>query len=72
MSSAPLPARSPLLTQKQAAKFLRLKNPGTLAVWRSTKRYPLRYVKIGVLVFYKLSDLEAFIADRTVAVEARS
>ncbi len=35
---------------------------GTLAVWRSTKRYPLPWVKIGRRVFYRRRDVEAFIA----------
>ena len=34
----------------------------TLAVWRSTNRQKLTYVKIGGLVRYRLSDLEKFIA----------
>ncbi len=33
----------------------------TLAVWRSTKRYDLPYVKVGRLVRYKLTDIEAFL-----------
>lgn len=33
----------------------------TLAVWRCEKRYPLVYVKIGSRVFYRRSDLDAFI-----------
>jgi hypothetical protein len=66
------PSPSGLLTPPEAAKFLRLKNPGTLAVWRTTKRYPLRYVKIGYRVFYKLTDLQAFIERRTVVIEARA
>ena len=32
-----------LLTEAQAAAYLGLKNPKTLAVWRCTKRYPLTY-----------------------------
>jgi excisionase family DNA binding protein len=33
----------------------------TLAVWKCTKRYALPYVKVGRLVKYRRSDLEAFI-----------
>jgi hypothetical protein len=40
---------------------------GTLAVWRSTKRYELPYVKIGGKVFYRVSDLEKFIESRTMS-----
>jgi hypothetical protein len=40
--------------------------PGTLAVWRATKRYPLRYVKIGRKVCYRVADIEKFIQLRTM------
>ena len=54
-----------LLTRKQAADFLGV-NEGTLAVWLCTKRYPLPVVKVGRLCKYRMSDLEAFINERTV------
>lgn len=54
-----------LRNEKESAQFLGLK-PGTLQVWRSTKRYPLAYVKVGRLVRYRQSDLEAFLIGRTV------
>lgn len=56
----------PLLTEDQAAELLGVK-PTTLQVWRSTKRYPLPYVKSGRLVRYRASAIEAFINSRTVA-----
>ncbi|WP_298619095.1 helix-turn-helix domain-containing protein [uncultured Zoogloea sp.] len=56
MSSAP---SSTLLTRPEAAKYLRIQ-PQTLAVWASTKRYPLPVVKVGRLVRYRLTDLEQF------------
>ena len=37
----------------------------TLATWRCTKRYALTYIKIGRLVRYRLSDVEAFEASRS-------
>ncbi len=49
---------------KQAADVLDLK-PTTLAVWRSTGRYNLPYLKVGRLVKYRLSDLAEFLARRT-------
>jgi predicted DNA-binding transcriptional regulator AlpA len=58
----------PLLNEQQAADILSTK-PGTLQVWRSTKRYPLPYVKIGRLVRYRKSDVEAFLVARTVGAE---
>lgn len=52
-----------LLTAKQAAAFLKVK-PGTLACWRTTKRYPLKYTRVGKSIRYRLSDLQAFLAAR--------
>lgn len=54
-----------LKDEKEAAKFLDV-SPGTLQVWRSTRRYPLPFVKIGRKVRYRLSDLQAFVQSRTV------
>lgn len=54
-----------LLNQREAAALLGV-SPGTLGVWRSTKRYPLRYVKVGGNVRYRLADIEAFVALRTL------
>jgi excisionase family DNA binding protein len=54
-----------LLTREQAAEVLSVK-PQTLAVWACTGRYGLPHIKMGSSVRYRLSDLEKFIADRTV------
>ena len=35
-----------LLTEAQAAELLGIR-PQTLSVWRSTKRYPLPYIRVG-------------------------
>jgi len=51
---------SQLLTRKQAAEFLGVKE-ATLAHWKCTGRYNLPSVKIGRLVKYCLNDLENFI-----------
>ena len=59
-----LPVRSDLLAPTMAAQFLNT-TPSTLAVWRCTKRYPLKFVKVGRRIFYRLRDLEAFIELRT-------
>ena len=37
----------------------------TLAVWRSTGRYDLPYVKVGRKVMYRLEDIQSFIEQRT-------
>ena len=49
---------------KQAAEVLAVKAT-TLAVWRSTGRYNLPYLKVGRLVKYRISDLAEFLARRT-------
>ena len=61
-------AQSPLLPPKQAAAYLGV-SLGTLEVWRCKKRYPLPYVKVGRLVKYRQSDLDAFLEARTVGKE---
>ncbi|MFN8550501.1 MAG: helix-turn-helix domain-containing protein [Candidatus Obscuribacterales bacterium] len=57
--------QSDLLTRREAAAYLGV-TPETLAVWASTRRYPLRFVKIGRLSKYRKSDLDAFINSRTI------
>ncbi len=54
-----------LLKEGKAAEILGVE-PGTLDVWRCTKRYPLKYVKIGRLIRYRRGDLRAFAASRVV------
>ncbi len=56
----------PLFDERQTAAKLGLKNHETLAVWRSTKRYPLAFVRVGRLIRYRLSAIEAFLLSRTV------
>jgi len=67
MASATM-KQSPLLTPSQAADFLNVK-PQTLAVWRSTARYNIPFVKVGQHVRYRLADLEKWIEERTVTPE---
>ncbi len=62
LSSRP---RSELVTPSIAALALGVAKE-TLGVWRCTKRYPLRYVKIGRRVRYKVEDLLNFIESRAV------
>ena len=66
-SSNSINRNADLLTEVEAANFLSLE-PKTLAVWRSTKRYPLSYLKVGRLVRYYKSDLIAFLESRRVQV----
>lgn len=58
-------AKSDTLTSKEAADYLGVK-AATLSIWRCTKRYPLPYIKVGRLVRYKISDLDLFLATRTI------
>ena len=53
-----------LLTPKQAGEALHV-SAGTLAVWRSTGRYELRFVKVGRWVRYRWSDILQFLDSRT-------
>jgi hypothetical protein len=54
-----------LLDENAAAAYLGVR-PGTLSVWRSTKRYALPYVKCGARVRYRKRHLDAFLDARTV------
>lgn len=49
-----------LLDEKEAAALLDLK-PGTLAVFRSTGRHGIPFLKIGRNVRYRRSDLETWL-----------
>lgn len=49
-----------LVGRKEAADFLGVASQ-TLAVWASTERYHLPYIKVGSKVRYRMSDLEAFL-----------
>ncbi|MDS4056406.1 helix-turn-helix domain-containing protein [Accumulibacter sp.] len=53
-----------LVDEKEAARILDI-SPGTLAVWRSTGRYNLRFLKVGRNVRYRRADLEAWLEKRT-------
>lgn len=53
-----------LLTRKEAAEFLGL-SEGTLAVWKTTKRYPLPVIKVGRSVRYREADLIKFLDSMT-------
>lgn len=55
---------SDLLTPEQTAAALHT-TKGVLAVWRSKKRYPLKFVRIGRRIFYRVEDVQAFIEART-------
>ena len=52
-----------LLDRKAAAKYLGV-TPETLAVWKCTKRYNLKSIKVGRLVKYRKVDLIQFLEER--------
>ncbi len=54
-----------LLTRKQAAEYIGVE-PSTLDVWASTKRYSLKFIKVGRLAKYRVADLDEFLSLRTV------
>ncbi len=58
----------PLLTEVETAAYLGLK-PETLATWRCTHRYPLPFIRVGKAIRYRPSDVEKFLAERTVACQ---
>ncbi|WP_255478755.1 helix-turn-helix domain-containing protein [Dechloromonas sp. H13] len=53
------------MSRTEAAEYLGIKSQ-TLAVWATTKRYNLPYVKVGRLVKYSRESLDGFIASRTL------
>ena len=65
--AAILKPQSDLLTNEEAANYLGVA-PNSLAVWRTTKRYSLPYIKVGRLVKYHQADLDIFIKSRTVSI----
>jgi hypothetical protein len=54
----------PLLREDEAAKELKVR-PQTMSAWRFRGQGPA-YVKVGKLVFYRPSDIRAYVASRTV------
>ncbi len=53
-----------LLNRIEAAGYLGVL-PQTLAVWASTGRYQLPFVKVGRKVYYRRVDLDAWLESRT-------
>ena len=52
-----------LLSPRAAAKALGT-TYGSLAVWRSTRRYPLKFVRLGRKIYYRPEDIQQFIETR--------
>lgn len=62
---------APLLDKKQAANYLNIKEK-TLDVWNCTKRYNLKYIKVGRLIRYRQEDLDQFLTERTISQKEES
>ena len=60
-------AYSELLDERSAAKAIDVA-PNTLAVWRSTGRYKLPFIKVGRKVRYRREDLLVWLSERTRSV----
>lgn len=60
-------AQEVLLTEAQAARRLAVQRQ-TLAAWRCKKRYPMRFVKIGRMIRYRVDDIEAFLKKQTQTI----
>lgn len=58
-----------LLGTQQAAEYLGV-TVSTLEVWRCTKRYNIPFIKVGRLVKYRKTALDAFLESRTIGTEA--
>ena len=52
--------QDPLLSPLETAAYLNVSKQ-TLAMWRSTGRYRLPFVKVGRMVRYRKSDLDALL-----------
>ena len=63
-SAALYPSADLLLTPPEAAKYLGV-TVNTLSVWRCVGRYNIPYIKVGRLVKYRKSALDAFLKERT-------
>jgi excisionase family DNA binding protein len=60
----PAPPRRILFTPEQAAEYLQMSS-GTLEKWRYQRRGP-SFVKVGSLVRYELTALDAYIDAQTI------
>lgn len=64
ISSALRQPSDPLLTTPEAAAYIGV-TEGTLQTWRCIGRYDIPFVKVGRLVKYRKSALDAFLERHT-------
>jgi len=55
---------NPLLSPIEAARYIGA-TENTLSVWRCVGRYAIPFIKVGRLVRYRVSDLDAWLESRT-------
>jgi excisionase family DNA binding protein len=58
----------PLFNNSEAADYIGI-TPSTLEVWRCTKRYQIAFIRVGRLIKYRQSALDAFLEQQTVNAE---
>lgn len=66
---SPTPGSDPLFNRPRAAEYIGVACQ-TLAVWASTGRYDLPFIKVGRSVRYRKSDLDAWLAKNTATQTA--
>ena len=59
---------APLLDSLDAARFLNLKTPATLANWRTRGQGPA-YIKVGGSIRYRMEDLERWLSQQRVEIK---
>lgn len=69
MNKRALTLAAQTVDRSEAANYIGVA-ANTLAVWASTKRYPLPYIKVGRKVRYRLADLDAFLQRNLINGEA--
>jgi excisionase family DNA binding protein len=57
-----------LFTPKEASEYLGV-SQDTMSVWRCVGRYNIPFIKVGRLVKYRKSDLDAWLEKRTHGAE---
>lgn len=61
----------PLFTPSEASAYIGV-TENTLSVWRCVGRYDIPFIKVGRLVKYRKSALDAFLERRTIGNESNS
>ncbi len=58
-------AKTNLLTTTEAADYLGI-TPGTLEVWRCTKKQNIEYIRVGRKIKYRKESLDRYLESRTI------